>query len=184
MIVILSEAKSPRISLAASPRLAMADTQITELAGRHYLISQLLAGGVEVATPVRDHGIDLIAYIDRMETTGQFFACPIQLKANEEARFGLYRKHEKFPNLLMVYAWNVSSSAPELYALTYGEAFKLLQDRGHTDTKSWNELGGWSLKVNETWRNLLSTYRMEPEDWARKILRMSKSQPTTSEVKE
>jgi hypothetical protein len=84
----------------------------------------------------------------------------------------------------MVYAWNVSSSAPELYALTFDEALKLLQNRGHTDTRSWNELGGWSLKVNETWRKLLSTYRMKPEDWAPKILSMSKIQPTTADVKE
>ena len=84
----------------------------------------------------------------------------------------------------MVYAWNVFSIAPELYALTYAEAVKLLQDRGHTDTRSWNELGGWSLKVNETWRNLLSTYRMNPEDWAGKIRSMSKIQPTTNDIKE
>ena len=147
----------------------MTDTQIVELSGKHYLISQLLAGGVEVAEPVRDRGIDLIAYLDRSGDELGFLACPIQLKANVEARFGLLRKYEHIPNLLMVYAWNVSSAAPSLFALTYHEAVALLEGRGHTDTRSWNELGGYSLSVNDKWRDLLLPYKMKPEDWAGKI---------------
>src|SRR5438876_7603876 len=40
------------------------DTQIVELIGRHHLTAELLRAGLEVATPVRDRGIDLIAYAD------------------------------------------------------------------------------------------------------------------------
>ena len=101
--------------------------KIPELAGRHYLISQLLAGGVEVALPVRDKGIDLIAYLDRTDQGQGFLACPLQLKANQLARFGLRRKYHQFQNLLMVYAWNVSGPTPKLYALTYAEAEALLK---------------------------------------------------------
>ena len=156
----------------------MPDTQITELAGRHYLISQLLAGGVEVALPVRDHGIDLIAYVDRIELTGQFFACPIQLKANEDARFSLYRKYEKFPNLLMVYAWNVSRESRALYALTYIEAEKLLELKGHTKSVSWTkDDGGYTLAANEVWRDTLQPYQMQPDMWATKILSTCTSKP-------
>jgi hypothetical protein len=179
MIVILSEAKNPRISLAASPRLAMADTQITELAGRHYLISQLLAGGVRVATPVRDHGIDLIAYVDQIEDSGKFFACPIQLKTAKDKRFSLYRKYEKFPNLLMVYAWNISSDTRALYALTYYEAEKLLKKgpkgTDHTKTDSWTKKnGGYHFEVNDDWLERLRDYQMKPEQWKEKILEVSK----------
>ncbi len=150
----------------------MPDTQITELAGRHYLISQLLAGGVEVAVPVRDKGIDLIAYLDRTEEGRGFLARPLQLKANQEARFGLHRKYEQFQNLLMVYAWNVSGDKPELYALTYREAEALIRERGHTDTRSWTELGGYTLAVNEAWRERLQSYRMHPQHWAPKIVKV------------
>jgi hypothetical protein len=152
----------------------MQDTQITELSGRHYLISQLLAGGVEVATPLRDRGIDLIAFLDRTEQ-GEFFACPIQLKANEEARFGLYSKYEKIPNLLMVYAWNVSSEAPSLYALTYAEALALLESRGHTETSSWKDMKFYSMRVNDHWKDLLAPYRMDAKDWSKKILAICKA---------
>ena len=41
------------------------DTQVVELIGRQYLIAELLVcAGLEVATPIRDPGIDLIAYAD------------------------------------------------------------------------------------------------------------------------
>lgn len=153
----------------------MSDTQITELAGRHYLISQLLAGGVEVATPLRDRGIDLIAYLDRVGDEPEFLACPIQLKANEEARFGVLRKYESIPNLLLVYAWNVSSNSPDLFALTYSEAVALLEERNHTKTRSWNELGGYSLAVNDRWKQMLSPFRMKPEMWSSKIMTVCKS---------
>jgi hypothetical protein len=157
----------------------MSDTQITELSGRHYLISQLLKGKVEVAMPLRDRGIDLIAYLDRVGDVPEFVGCPIQLKANEKARFGIDRKYEKIPNLLMVYAWHVSTDAPELYALTYSEAFGLLDKRGHTKRASWTEKGAWTLKVNDEWRKMLSPYLMQPEQWGPKILSVCKAGKST-----
>jgi len=36
----------------------MRDSQLTELSGRHFLVAQLVAGGLEVALPVRDRGVD------------------------------------------------------------------------------------------------------------------------------
>jgi len=159
----------------------MSDTQITELAGRHYLISQLLAGGVEVASPVRDRGIDLIAYVDRVNDQPEFFACPIQLKANIEARFGIGKKYEKVRNLLMVYAWKVSTPVPELYALTYQEVVELLESRNHTKTQSWiKEGGGYSLNVNDTWREILQPFRMKPEAWQDTILSVCRTGRTKS----
>ena len=38
------------------------DSQLIEIIGRNRLINELLRGGLEVATPLRDRGIDLIAY--------------------------------------------------------------------------------------------------------------------------
>jgi hypothetical protein len=79
------------------------DSQLTELIGRHFLIAQLVAGGLEVAVPVRDRGVDLIAYLDLSTETGRFVSCPIQMKASQEARFGLEKKYEKIANLLIAY---------------------------------------------------------------------------------
>ena len=38
------------------------DTQMIEIMGRNRLIDELLRAGLEVALPLRDRGIDLIAY--------------------------------------------------------------------------------------------------------------------------
>jgi hypothetical protein len=146
------------------------DDEVTELSGRHFLISQLLAGGVEVALPVRDRGIDLIAYLDRSGDARQFLACPIQLKANQEARFGLDRKYAAIRNLLMVHVWHVGDPArTAVYALTYAESLAILEARGHTRTSSWIDKGGYSLSVNEIWIEILKPYRMVPESWAAKV---------------
>jgi hypothetical protein len=161
----------------------MADTQITELEGQRYLISQLLADGVEVANPLRDHGIDLIAYLDQREGTGQFLACPIQLKTATGERFSLHRKYQKFPNLLMVYAWNISSDTTRaFYALTYSEAENLLKSgtkgTDHTKTDSYKN-GVYHFKVSDEWRKLLKPYKMEPGQWKNKIREVSKLQASS-----
>ncbi len=151
----------------------MSDTQIVELAGRHYLISQFLRDGVEVAIPVRDRGVDLIAYLERENDGTEFFACPIQLKAHTMTGVSLYQKYEHIANLLLVYAWHVRSSEPELYALTYKEAFTLFDEAGHIDTDSWRKLKCYVITSAEPWRNRLKPYRMEPGMWRNKLLAMS-----------
>ena len=75
---------------------AKKDTQLTELAGRHLLISQLTEDGLEVALPIRDHGVDLIAYIDIDDQESSFSACAIQLKVTNGGRFELDQKYRKF----------------------------------------------------------------------------------------
>ncbi len=148
------------------------DTQKIELSGRHYLISQLLAGGVEVAQPIRDRGIDLIAYQDREGTTPYFLACPIQLKANRGARFSLDRKYEHTRNLLMTYVWYVDDPASTVvYALTYNEAFQLLEEGKHTLTATWKDKGVYTLTVNQSWIERLSVYRMTAHHWPDRLRR-------------
>ncbi len=83
----------------------------------------------------------------------------------------------------MVYAWNVSSVAPTLYAMTYGQATSLLEARGHTETRSWNELGGYSLTVNKQWESALAPYRMGAKDWLPKIVELCKATEDSSSVK-
>jgi hypothetical protein len=53
------------------------DPQFVEILGRHYLITELMRAGIEVAEPVRDRGIDLIAYVDLDSSSGAFCARPI-----------------------------------------------------------------------------------------------------------
>lgn len=150
------------------------DTQIVELIGRHYLTAELLQAGLEVATPVRDRGVDMIAYVDIDKRVENFSSCPIQLKASMKCSFGLNRKYERIHNLLLVYVWNLSNTAPRVsYALTYEEAFEVAENAGWTKTKSWLVNGKYvNTSPGSHLLSLLEPYKMGPEKWLKKISRV------------
>jgi len=147
------------------------DSQLTELIGRHFLIAQLVAGGLEVAVPVRDRGVDLIAYLDLSAETKKFVSCPIQMKASQEARFGLDRKYEKIAGLLIAFVWHVEDPSKAcVYALTYDEALSLLERGGHTKTASWTIKNAYSVpNPGESWLENLKPFKMTPARWRARI---------------
>jgi len=53
------------------------DSQTIEILGRNRLVDELLVAGLEVATLLRDRGIDLIAYVDLAADASKFAAVPI-----------------------------------------------------------------------------------------------------------
>lgn len=88
----------------AEPKTANAghpgDTQKVELLGRNRLIDELLRDDLEIALPVRDRGIDLIAYVDLDSASSTYVACPIQMKAAWTRSFVIEKKYAKFPRLV------------------------------------------------------------------------------------
>jgi hypothetical protein len=117
---------------------AKMDGQMVELAGRNWLVNQLLQAGLEVARPERDRGIDLIAYADLDLEVADFVACPIQMKASTTRSFSVHRKYEKFRRLILCYVWNLGNAAlTECHALTYEEAVGIAHTMGWTKTDSW-----------------------------------------------
>ena len=146
------------------------DAQLTELAGRHLLISQLVASGIEVATPVRDKGVDLIAYHDVTGREPRFVACPIQLKSSSGEGFSLDKKYSRVSNLLLAYVWHVIDPLrASIYALTYAEALSILEAQQYTKTPSW-EKGRYSVsKPGKSLVAMLERYRMNPDKWIDRI---------------
>jgi hypothetical protein len=146
------------------------DSQLTELAGKHLLIAQLTAAGLEVAVPVRDRGIDLIAYLDRGTPPRDFVACPIQLKASTGEGFGLDKKYEKTANLILAYVWHVTDPVSYcIYALSYREALAILHRKGHTATTSW-ENGYWHVtRADKQLIRMLEPYKMTPKKWVERV---------------
>jgi hypothetical protein len=59
-----------------------------------------LQARLEVAVPIRDRGIDLVAYANLSASIGQFTAKPIQLKAAWERSFVIEGKYERIRNLV------------------------------------------------------------------------------------
>lgn len=148
------------------------DTQQVETLGRNRLIDELVRGGVEVAMPMRDRGVDLIAYIDIGERAGAgavpepFSAVPIQMKAATGERFSLSRKYERLANLLLVYVWGIASaSRTRLYAMTYREALAIAAASGWTRTPSWRKGRYAATRVSSELRDRLEPHRMTTERW-------------------
>ncbi len=146
------------------------DTQKIEIIGRNRLVNELLEAGLEVAMPLRDRGVDLIAYLDVDDEIDHFVAFPIQLKASSDARFGVMRKYDRFPNLILAHVWGVGgASEPITYALTQREAVGVAEAMGWTKTTSWGN-GGYTSDISARLRGLLEQYRMTPSAWRAKLL--------------
>lgn len=114
------------------------DSQRVELLGRNRLIDELLRDNLEVALPVRDRGIDLIAYVDHADGVSTYAARPIQMKAAWTQSFAIDRKYEKFSGLLIAYVWRLNSPKDAVtYALTFDQARSIAEQMGWTRTASW-----------------------------------------------
>ena len=148
------------------------DTQQVEILGRHRLIDELIRAGVEVAMPIRDRGVDLLAYVDIDEQVRKggpvprFSAVPIQMKAASGARFSLSSKYERIANLLLVYIWEVGTpqSSP-IFAMTYAQALAVARDCGWTRTESWKRGHYAATTVSKAIRERLEPFRMTTSRW-------------------
>jgi hypothetical protein len=148
----------------------MADAQIIELMGRNRLVNELLGAGLEVALPLRDRGIDLIAYADLGSKVNAFIACPIQMKAASNRSFSINRKYEKFPILIHAFVWGLQSpDQAETYALTNAEAVVVGDAMGYTATPSWRKGAYSTQQPSGKLMELISPYRMSPEKWYEKV---------------
>src|SRR5271167_3145453 len=78
---------------------AISDSQVVEITRRNWLLTELYRSGVEVARPEHDDGIYLIAFFD-LDESKRFIARPIQMKASSQRMFGVWRRLERFPDLL------------------------------------------------------------------------------------
>ena len=142
------------------------DSQVIEVLGRNQLIEELLRAGLEVARPVRDRGVDLIAYADLESKVEAFVARPIQMKAASRRSFGVNLKYAKFPNLLIAHVWHLA--VPEdtvTFALSYSEAYDVADKMGWTKTESWKKGNYVNTNPGAKLRELLEPYRMTSERW-------------------
>jgi hypothetical protein len=148
------------------------DSQTIELVGRSHLVSELLRAGLEVAMPMRDRGIDLIAYLDIGQDVTAFTAVPIQMKVASERSFSVARKYDKFPNLVHAYVWGLQNDdCLATYALTQDEATRVATEMGYADTDSWKVNGYYATtRPSQKLLSLLKPYLMTPARWRAKVL--------------
>lgn len=113
------------------------DTQQVEIIGRNFLVAQLVAEDLEVATPLRDEGVDLLVYTGK-RSEGNFVAAPIQLKSAQAAIFGVDTKFLAFPSLILACVWGVKGAkGMQLYLMTYKQALEVAEELGWTRTNDF-----------------------------------------------
>lgn len=147
--------------IPAKRRKRKVDGQLIELAGRNWLVSQLIQAGIEVARPERDHGIDLIAYVD----PPHFMACPIQVKASSGPSFTAYE--QKYRGMLLVFVWYVNESTKTVaYAMTFTEAHRIAVRRGWVNKPAWGKYKSWhEPRPGVALQGILDVYKMNPAKW-------------------
>lgn len=142
------------------------DSQQVEILGRNRIKAALIEAGLEVATPERDNGIDLIAY--RWALAGEFIARPVQIKAATTFSFGIDRKYERIPGLIMAFIMGARQEAYTIYALTYAEMLTLADTMEWTRTPSWIEGGAYSTRHSgQRLMKLLKTFQATRMTWSR-----------------
>lgn len=139
----------------------MMDTQNIEIIGECHLITQLVSAGIEVAKPLRDHGIDLLIYRD----TEIFKAIPLQIKTYRNQGFCVLEKYAQFPSLLMVYVWNIENQ-PLIYVMTYEQSLDIAKQMNWLETKTWQTKKHYYTNApSKQLRALLAPYLSNTETW-------------------
>jgi hypothetical protein len=147
------------------------DSQVIEVLGRNRLVDEILRAGLEVALPVRDRGIDLIAYADIDSRINSFVGCPVQMKAASTRAFSIDAKYARIPSLLIAYIWHVNDPRKEVtYAMTYADALQVAAAMGWTETASWHTGKYTTTQPSARLQALLEPHRMSAEKWWKKVV--------------
>ena len=154
------------------------DKQVIELLGRQRLIADLLRDGLEVSVPVRDRGVDLIAYADLSHQVARFASRPIQMKVASTSTFGLDQKYKRIADLILAYVWHLEDPKEAVtYALTYPVAVQVAQEIGYTKTPSWEQGQYTTTRPGKRLLALLEPYRMAPGRWWRLVVGVEPTAP-------
>jgi hypothetical protein len=147
------------------------DSQVVELLGRHRLIGELLRDGLEVAVPVRDRGIDLIAYADLSKQVARFASSPIQMKAATTSAFSVDQKYARIADLILAYVWHVDEPREAVtFALRYADAVAIAEKMGWIKTASWQQGCYTTTSPSTRLRGLLEEHRMKSGDWWKMVV--------------
>jgi hypothetical protein len=153
------------------------DAQTIALLGRDLVIDQLHRSGLEVALPRRDHGIDVIAYVDKQRA---FQALPIQVKASAGFRWVVNQKYGPFAEIVIAFAlYLADEDKATVYVLPHTENLAIAERLGLTQSSAtWlrpkRAAQGGYVWIDRPRPNLLAElkrHRATPEVWRSLVMR-------------
>lgn len=147
------------------------DSQQIEVLGRNLFISALLRDGIEVATPIRDNGIDLLVYKAFHNARQTPKVVPIQLKCSSGAAWGIKRRYETIKDIRLVHVWNLATEIPcEFYCLSWSDANSVLMQHNYTPMNWDTPQGSYAAnRVTQSLRNTLSRFKVVPGGWTKRL---------------
>lgn len=92
------------------------EKQLIEVIGRAKFTEFVILSGFELATPVRDCGIDCLLYF-RIEDELLNTTIPVQLKCYSAQALTVDSKYDRMGNILHVVIWNCLDAKPLFFAL-------------------------------------------------------------------
>ncbi|MFF7251319.1 hypothetical protein ACFZBU_46580 [Embleya sp. NPDC008237] len=146
-------------------------TTRTELLGKFWLSGQLTCGGVEIANPTRDMGVDLIAY-----DAGLTWSLPIQLKVINSGGLRVDAKYLR-KNLCLVYVLlgqrdggNLATRAETVaYVLTPEQAWALPSRIGRKFDPERDNYYLFGRMPKRLFQLLDSEFRVDCDRWAERL---------------
>jgi hypothetical protein len=138
--------------------------------GRQIFESQLRTAGLRWEEPERPEDFDYVVYRSNGNSTNAD-RCVVKLRTSANETFSLHKTDVRSPRSLIAYVWRAQSPEDSaVYALTYDEAFRIIQAKGYVNTHSWREMGGYSVThAGYELRQMLAPFRMSPECWGLKL---------------
>jgi hypothetical protein len=133
---------------------------------KHELIASLLRAKLEVAIPIRDRGIDVLAYVDQEPRSTYLKSIAIQMKSAVGGCFSIESKYEKFSNLILAYVWHATEpTQTTVFAVKYSEALAIASEVGYTRTPSWAAGCYVTTRPSARLRGLLEPFRATEARW-------------------
>jgi len=138
--------------------------------GQNRLVEQLVLGGIDIALPIRKHGVDLIAYMTPRDRSEDFISAPLRVTSSTGRAFSIDNSLESITDLLHVFVWNVGGEGCSIFALTHRELGAVAEALGYSLAPSYQkglypqpQIGSKSLA------NALEPFRMHVESWSQKL---------------
>jgi len=151
---------------------------ILQALGRTRLMGELLDEGLNVALPVGDSGIDMIAYLDVSAPSCQVASIPIKIKSLRPAWSSRDIESVRAQGLLIVLE-QARTFALTPAELTYIKMIGIIERaKANPSERSRSDSGGYGATV----RQALEPFAMSRGQWRKKIYDMLKASSTSRRV--
>jgi hypothetical protein len=138
--------------------------------GKRFFESQLRMAGLGWEEPDRAEDFDYLVF-PHAGNGARLAPYEVQLKTSANETFSLHKTDVHSPRSVIAYVWRAQSPQDSvIYALSYDEAFRIIQTKRYVNTRSWKELGGYSVThAGSELKQMLAPFRMSPESWQQKL---------------